>query len=265
MLFQQLIQNNLNYEQESFSLQRFVNKAIAILPNNNLIMEAQTQLQQMDANLNISRPQLVQLWANVNIPFYVKIIITFWWGGLSDQHQAPKFYTEKNFQKLHVLNALFKEEFDDVNNDLENFQENLKNLYNKFKFGDFKLFGIDTPFFTKLLQFGISNPIQPIIFDHWSSNAIFAELLDGNLETQLIFRNPKFDERNIAEVKLRGSAKTEFNKYWYILTFFNNRCHELEINPLRMEEIMFGWGRDYDNPENPRVIANNIIRNHLGI
>jgi len=264
-MLSQIIQNNPNCVQPGFSLTPFINKANGLLPKNELIQISASKVSEYNNGNIISRKDLSQIWTEDKTPLFAKIIITFWWGGISHQFQAPLFYTTENLIRLANINDNFNTDLININNaqKIDIFKSKLKDIYDNLKFGNYHLSGINTAFFTKLLQFGISNTIQPIIVDRWSANAIIAELIDSNQEFSDILKDPKLDKNNIAITQLGGNNMTEFNNYWNLISYFSSVCNKIGIDPLTMECIMFGWGRDNNNPNNPRVIANQIIRNYL--
>ena len=179
---------------------------------------------------------------------------------MSHKDQAPIFYNKQNLDKLQYFSEELNLELIEINNPNNNFNGLLQNIYNSHKLnnGKYKLSGINTAFFTKILQFGISNPIQPLIADKWSIRAILADMIDQNYDYQSVFRINHPPEGNL-KVSFKGSTQNEFEKYFKMLEYFNLRCIQLQITPLQLEEIMFGFGDAMHIPNNPRVIAQNII------
>ena len=96
----EIIQNNPNCEQPGFSLTPFINKANGLLPWNELIRISALKVSEYNNENIISRKDLSEIWIEDKTPLFVKIIITFWWGGISHQFQAPLFYNIENFNKL---------------------------------------------------------------------------------------------------------------------------------------------------------------------
>ena len=265
-MFEQILNNAIHQNQQQFNIVPFVNKAIELGNNHITITSTIAYLREHYGNLNIGRPELYAIWGDASEPLYVKILTTFWWGGLSHQNQAPLFYNIENLDKLHGMCENMQADLTNINNPNGNFQEGINDLYNRLKLpnGEYKLRGINTAFFSKILQFAISNQIQPIIADKWSTRAILADMINQNHVFNQIFILGGNSANNLT-IKFRGSAKNEFQKYYSMLEYFNNRCNQLEINPLVMEEIMFGYGGAgaMQDINNPRVIATNIILNYL--
>ena len=149
-------------------------------------------------------------------------------------------------------------------------------IYEKLSKGKYKINGINTSFFTKIFQFYFeSNPIRlidfphPIIADQWSLKAIYAEMISQNYDGNEIFKTSFLNGNNKLYVNFRPD-RNEFDSYLKFIQFFNCRVNDLRksyhnLTPFRLEEILFGWARDLNNPENPRFIAENIIRNHLNL
>lgn len=259
-MFEQIIENNKAYNQQGFSISSFTTKAFNLSNGHNSILKSIDYLNTHYPQLLIGRNELLAIWSNASIPVYTKILITFWWGNLSHKDQAPIFYKKQNLDKLQLISEELNLDLIEINNDNNNFISNLENIYNSLKFnnGKYKLSGINTAFFTKILQFGILNPIQPIIADKWSIRAILADMIDQNYDYQSVFRINHPPEGNL-KVSFKGSTQNEFEKYFKMLEYFNLRCIQLQITPLQLEEIMFGFGDAMHIPTNPRVIAQNII------
>lgn len=265
-MFEQLLNNNIHQNQQQFNIAPFVNKAANLGNNHITITNSINYLQENYDELNIGRNELNAIWDDLNQPLYVKILTTFWWGSLSHKDQAPLFYNTNNLQQLLDISEAMQADLTNINNPNNNFHEGINLLYNRLKLinGEYKLRGINTAFFTKILQFGISNQRQPIIADKWSTTAILADMINQNQEFNHIFHLKRNAANNIT-IKFRGSATNEFQKYYTMLEYFNNRCNQLEINPLAMEEIMFGYGGAgaMQDIHNPRVIATHIILDYL--
>jgi hypothetical protein len=259
-MFEQIIENNNAYNQQGFSISSFTKKASNLAYGHITILNSIDYLNTCYPELVIGRSDLIVIWNDAKIPLYTKILITFWWGNLSHKDQAPKFYKKQNLDKLQLFSEELNSELIEINKPIKNFNVELQNLYNSLKLnhGKYKLSGINTAFFTKILQFGISNPIQPIIADKWSIRAILADMIDQNYNYQSVFRINHPPEGNL-KVSFKGSTQNEFEKYFKMLEYFNLRCTQLQITPLQLEEIMFGFGNAMHIPNNPRVIAENII------
>ena len=258
-MFEQLIANNPNHQQQNFSIISFVNKAIQLTGHHTSIINSVNYLNTYHPQFDIGRAELNAIWTNLEIPIYTKILITFWWGNMSHKDQAPLFYNDNNLSKILNFSEKFMVELTQINNQQIEFETALKSLYNslKFKDGCYKMDGINTAFFTKLLQFGITNPIQPIIADKWSIRAILADMINQGYGYNSIFRIGLTNGK--ISVNFRGSEKNEFEKYLEMIQYFNLRCTTLQINPLELEEIMFGVGNAMHVQNNPRLIAQNII------
>jgi hypothetical protein len=182
-----------------------------------------------------------------------------WWGGIS-HHNQPKFYAKNNLNRLYDFSDELTAELNYINHNGNEFRDNLKTFYNKFKCTNYKLGGVNTAFFTKIIQFGITNQLQPIIADKWSMRAVLADMISNNYDYHQIFRISGNNFQKLT-VSFRGSHLNEFEKYFSMIEYFNNRCNNLTIHPLALEEIMFGRGRDMQNVNNPRFIASDIILN----
>jgi hypothetical protein len=258
-MYENIIQVAPYQPQEAFSIIPFINKAIQ-LSNHIVITETIDYLETHHPQLSIDRQILNTIWQDIETPVYTKILITFWWGGLSHQNQAPLFYTNINLDHLYNFSDELNAELYEINNNGNEFRDNLKTFYNKFKCTNYKLGGVNTAFFTKIIQFGITNQLQPIIADKWSMRAVLADMISNNYDYHQIFRISGNNFQKLT-VSFRGSHLNEFEKYFSMIEYFNNRCNNLTIHPLALEEIMFGRGRDMQNVNNPRFIASNIILN----
>lgn len=254
-----------NYNQQGFSLSPFVNKALELAPNNEALQKSKKLIQKNINNFN--RNHLVEIYQNEKIPLNQKILITFWWGGISHQFQAPKFYTEENLKKLDTI---YKKLEGDLNyilksKNIDSYHNKLRDTYYNLKLnnGNYKLSGINTSFFTKIFQFYFqafgqnSELVQnhfPIIADKWSKKAVLADIINTNAVNNIFQNNGNF----------KGSLNNDYESYFNFIVYFSNRVNALKkiylnLNQFRLEEISFGWPRDIMNPLNPRFIANQII------
>jgi hypothetical protein len=269
---------NGNYRQGGFSLGSLIataqNRANAHIVIQKALQEVNEQKLDID---NFSRYDLVDAYKKTNFSSSTVVLLTFWWGGMSHNNQAPIFYTQENLDKLNnfahtlfqELKALYKA------GNLEEYRDQLHIIYNKLKIAEYKLAGIDTAFLTKVLQFSCEAynvksdkyPF-PIIADKWSKKAVYADLIALNKHQ---IKNGIFRDTlsNVLEPKFRGTAPTEFDKYWMFMEYFYRRVQELRndykvnVTPFDLESIIFGWAKDMANPENPRVIAHNIITSYI--
>ena len=257
-----------NYSQRGFSIIPYINRATNLSNNHRIIEVAVLELKELNFDFyNFNRLNLLKIWNDKSISFSTKILVTFWWGGLSHQFQAPKFYTVNNLMQLDKISKSLQQSLTKLMN--FNDGENFKNIYVNLKDGEFKLSGIGSPFFTKIFQFYFECnpiPIHPIIADQWSMKSVLAEMItQENNEWKNIFKVSSNKNKLYVNFNQNGN---EFEKYKIFNVFFNARLSELkntypELTAIRLEEILFGWARDINNPNNPRYIAENIIKTNL--
>ncbi len=93
-----------NYQQGCFSIDQFRNKAVNLAGANPLIVNAIAQIGGIPRfNFQcFDRVQLIAIWNNPQVSFETKVLLTFWWGGISHQFQAPKFYTAVNLANFAI-------------------------------------------------------------------------------------------------------------------------------------------------------------------
>jgi len=264
-----------NYQQQSFSILPFIVRADALAGDHQIIVDTIEFVKERGLE-EISRKTLLDLYADSNVELFKKIFITFWWGGLSHQNQAPLFYKKENLKKIELF---YKDFENDLNNSLLNeandFQNSFNKIFNEVLFGRYKMNGIGYAFFTKIFQFfyeakkSISNhDLIPIISDKWSMRSVFGySILEGKPVT--FFRKINAKQGDL-ELKFRGYDRTYFSRYWQFVIYFNELSTELSeryigLTPFRLEEIFFGWQRDLNNPENPRNLFTNAIAEYYGI
>lgn len=241
------------YTQGNFNANPFVNRALG-LTNNHWLIEQTRDYEGIDILTHFDRYQLLQIWMNNDCSFTTKVLLTMWWGGLSHQFQAPRFYAnmEELQEKLQDLEAAL----------LVADPANLTNLFNSLSNGDLHLNGIKTSFFTKIFQFYFhsrnltnnQNLIVPIICDKWSSRALWYEMRDtGNIE----MRNEIFTNNDPENLRLRIRNGSKAESYVQFIMFFNERLLSLQhdypgLTAFDLEAYIFGWRGNADNDINPR-------------
>jgi hypothetical protein len=90
----------------------------------------------------------------------------------------------------------------------------------------------------------------------------------NNIDTlDLIYR-----QNNYEAPAFRRHHGSTFQSYLAFLDVFNNIVQELnalnpenapELNSHQIEGMLFGWGNDLSNQQNPRYTINEIIENYL--
>lgn len=271
--------NYPNYQQQNFNLSPFIQRAHDLLGENQHIAEAMAIINNYDIE-HFSRNNLIGIWNNKEVSFFSKIIITFWWGGLSHLFQAPQFYTNNNFMIMEDFMENLENDLNDCihSENIYHYSTSLGNIYSSFKGTNgnvnYHMNGINTSFFTKILQFYFYTnnhnhnfPI-PIIADKWTMRSVMADMIFTQFNWQNVFRQPVFAEAyNSISIKFLGNNEIEFEKYWNFISYVHNRINELlgfdNLNAFILEEYIFGWRNDMQNIMNPRNIATNIIRNHF--
>ncbi len=266
-MYEQILENNKNYVQKSFSVKSFANKAKQLCGEHRVVIDSINYLDKYCPDYLISRTLLDDLWRNKKHPVHVKILVTFWWGNLSHKNQAPLFYKKVNLDKMLGFQNELTSKLTLINSveSKDKFKIELSKLYNEFKLntGKYKMKGINTAFFTKVLQFGIKNDLQPIIADKWSTRAVLSDMISQNFNYRHIFNVSGFtiDELKVSFV---GSQKVEFEKYYKMIEYFKTRSIALQIEPLKLEEIMFGISDAMSIAKNPRVVAQRILIDRPG-
>jgi hypothetical protein len=273
-----LEQLNGDYVQSGFSLKSFITTAKERSNEHIVIKNSIKEINQSNFNVeNFNRNDLVQAYRNAELSSSTIFLLTFWWGHMSHRTQAPKFYTQDNLDKLNEIAPYLNRDLKVLYNAgmLEAYKDQLSNIYKKLKVSEYKLAGINTAFFTKILQFSYEayskKPDRypfPIIADKWTKKAIYADLINLN-EHQLKEKIFRKGLSNALEPIFKGSPNSEFDKYWLFINYFFDRTNQLRKNdktlvtPFELEGIIFGWARDMSNPENPRVIAHKIIAQYF--
>lgn len=261
-MFKQVLQNldYPNYNQGGFNLMPFVNRA-RNLTHNSLIIEQAVDYLGAGALQNFDRYQLLQIWQNTNCPFVFKLLLTFWWGGISHAYNAPNFYADNQMNELEVKAANLEQALVNVVDD------NLADVHRRLTKGDLHFNGINTSFITKIYQFYFhsknniqkQNNIVPIICDKWTKRAVYWELTDlGQLELrQTIFANEILNN-----LKLNGFQGDDFPSYYLFFRFVNDRKTVLkeiypQLNIFDLETYIFGWSNNVHIPlVNPRNYGN---------
>lgn len=265
---------NLNKEnpaQKPFSLDAFISRAKYFAKDHPLIIDT---LKFLPASNKLDRILLLNIYSNNEIPFHVKMVMTFWWGGLSHQYQAPIFYQRNNLDKILAFSGALEADLkDSIDSDQKKFKESLGLIFNSFDHGDYKISGINYSYFTKILQFYFQLPFQkkqisylPLIADKWSMRAVFAMMLEDGYDLTNVFSKPKITLDSDIKINFKYSSGGVFNSYWYFIQYFTEKVLTLkgennlgDLTPFRMEEILFGVGRDWKNGNNPRRIYTDYI------
>lgn len=270
-MIQQILLSNYDIPQDDFSIMPYLARANDLAGDHPLITNIQNELNNVNA---IDRNLLLNIYNNNKISFSTKILLTFWWGGLSHQYQAPLFYRKDNLDRIqHFSKALESDLRNSINSDEQKFKNSLGAIFNSFFSGDYKMNGISLSYFSKIFQFffyeaykkGQIN-ILPIIADKWSMRAGFAMMLEDDFDYNTVFKNPKVKcERNIG-INFLGSNSNAFDSYWKFVKYFTKKAHalneanpDMDLNPFKLEEILFGKGRDWNNANNPRRIYSKFI------
>lgn len=266
-MFNDIIANTAPYSQGAFNIQPYINRAMTL--SNNEMIQYSEDLLQGGAN-TFNRTGLLNIWRRNEVPFHSKALLTFWWGGISHQFAAPRFYQEENLERLENMNPFDNNWIANIDN-----QQTLITLYNSFRLneGVNNLDGISTAFFTKLFQFGYestflnleANASLPIIADQWSMKAVLAEMIDNGDDWAAVFVHPSVSAKNKLIVSFSGGVNVEAIRYAQFINYFNTQVNAIgNIRPFDAEGILFGWAKDIHNPDNPRNIAENIIRSYFG-
>lgn len=269
-----------NFEQKEFSLKRYFVKAKSLAGNHSVIKNALQVLENCGIEECLDRKKLISIYTNHSIEFSSKIIITFWWGGVSNLHQAPKFYTEDNLNKLSQISWPLEKDLNSLvlTSEKNEYDNRMQMLYYNFKAnGNYKLFGIDKAFFTKVFQFysqafdkNKQRDYYPIIADQWIMKGILAEMISIGYDWGNVFRPPKLNKKGNVILNFTGSSNTEYFRYKEICQFLTSSRIKYtneypDLTEFKMEEIIFGWGADNANPNNPRVIAKKLIKGYFNI
>ncbi len=255
-MFKQVLQNLQypEYRQGCFNVMPFINRALDLTGNHFLINQTRDDVG-IPALSQFDRYQLLEIWMDEHHSFVSKVLLTMWWGGLSHVYQAPHFYI--NMDELQRrLNALEK-----VLQDTD--PDNLTDLYNSLSAGDLHLTGINTSFFTKIVEFYFhsrnllnkQNLIVPIICDKWSRRALWFELVD---ESEEQIRKEIFANDNTENLRLRNRNGSSAESYNLFYQYFNKRVDHLQhdfpgLTAFDLETYIFGWRGNANQAQNPRL------------
>lgn len=267
-----------DYQQQSFSIKPFAEKAQALADQHRLVNSSINYLENKNTH-SISRRDLINLYRSEE-DFFIKILITFWWGGISHKDQAPKFYKKENLDKIIEFSPKLEHALQcTLTGKGKDFQDKLRIIFDGLAFGDYKMDGIGIAFFTKIFQFFYESHnysqngiMLPIIADKWSMRAVLGySILDGN--PVKFFRSPSLNKRaSDFTLNFKGYNKSQFSKYWDFISYFDEMARMLSrtyisLTPFQLEEILFGWQKDILNPQNPRHLFTKAISQHykLGI
>lgn len=270
-MIQQILNSNYGKPQGAFSIITHFRKANQLAVDHPVIIKIQKELSNVSF---IDRDLLLNKYNNVEISFSTKILLAFWWGGLSHQYQAPLFYKEDNLDKIQN----FSEDLEidlrhSINLDEHKFKVSLSAIFKSLYDGNYKMDGIKISYFTKIFQFffkeaydkGLIN-VLPIIADKWSMRAGFAMMLEDGFDYKTVFREPRIESAKNIEINFSGSNMNVFDSYWGFAKYFTEKAYALneanpsmDFNPFKLEEILFGRGRDWNNVNNPRRVYSEFI------
>lgn len=270
-MIQQILESNYGIPQGAFSIKSYFKRANDLAGNHPVITKIQKEL----INVNvIDRNLLFNVYNNNEISFSTKILLTFWWGGLSHQYQAPLFYQKDNLDRIQNFSKVLESDLrNSINSDEQKFKNSLGAIFNLLGNGGYKMNGINLSYFTKIFQFFFYEAykdgqikVLPIIADKWSMRAGFAMILEDGLDYNAIFKNPKVKSMENIGINFSGSNNKAFDSYWGFVNYFTNKAHTLnevnpsmDLNPFKLEEILFGKGRDWKNVNNPRRVYSEYI------
>lgn len=245
--------------QGGFNLSQFLNKAdelVGLNPNYELLKkEILDFFKENDILINDFNRNNLSLYWKSNNSFASKMLLTMWWGGISNQFQAPKFYRWNNFDSFAHIGEI----------NCENIQE----LFWSFENIDSGFDGVGYRYFTKFMQFmPHKSGQQAIISDQWSMKAAAAYLISNKDLERLKWIFTSLNCDNAPDFRIRRRSKSP--SYMEFLTVFEEMRKQVnqrlgkEFDLFRIEEGFFGWGHDINNPRNPRNLYHEIIGEHLG-
>lgn len=272
------------FKQNGFNLEPYKTTAIKRAGNHIIIKNTILDIENNKISLNsFDRIILVDIWNSETFLFSSKIIITFWWGGLSHNNQAPLFYKHDNLNSLKLTSEILEQYFKNINTSKtkDEFVTQLKKIYHALKFKNkkidshiIKISGINTSFFTKLFQFYfytnpslVSNRLPPIIADKWSKIAVLADMMNNGYDYSRVF-NIRNDKKNLNVSFKHANTLKEFDTYMLFLEYYNQRVENIKminsyynLDAFTLEEYIFGEGRKMYDTNNPRRIFTDIIIN----
>lgn len=274
------------YKQNGFNLEPYKTTAIKRARNHNIIKKTISDIEKNNISLkSFDRITLVDIWKSETFLFSSKIIITFWWGGLSHNNQAPLFYRDDNLNGLKLTSEILEQYFKNINTSKtkDEFVAQLRKIYQALKFKNkkienhvIKINGINTSFFTKLFQFYFyTNPSKigknflPIIADKWSKIAVLTDMMNNGYDYSSVFyiRNNK----NELDVSFKhANTDKEYDVYMLFLDYYNQRVENMKmidrycnLDAFTLEEYIFGEGRKMYDTNNPRRIFIDSIINSI--
>ncbi|WP_304142252.1 hypothetical protein [Mesoflavibacter zeaxanthinifaciens] len=273
-----------DYKQKAFNIDPYKTTAIKRAGNHDIIKSTISDIENNNISLkSFDRIRLVDIWKSETFSFSSKIIVTFWWGGLSHNNQAPLFYKSDNLNSLKLTSEILEQYFKNINTSKtkDELVAQLKDIYQALKFKNkkidnhvIKISGINTSFFTKLFQFyfytnpsEISNRFLPIIADKWSRIAVLADMMNNGYNYSSVFniRNNK----NELDVSFKhANTVKEYDVYILFLDYYNQRVENIKminrycnLDAFTLEEYIFGEGRKMYDTNNPRRIFTDSIIN----
>ncbi len=255
----QLFENN----QDGINITNYLNNANLYLSNspNYLILKEEILAFFNSENIDASKFNRIQLsnYWNTQNSFASKMLLTLWWGVMSIPYNAPRLYSNQNFNRFAIL----EQPIYNTQND----------LYITFEKIDSGFDGVGYRYFTKFMQFMTQkSKQQAIIADQWSMKAAIAYLISmqdwdrlNRIFTPLTCKNDR-----IGNPDFRTRRRSKSASYMEFLTVFEEMRQQVnqrlgkEYDLFRIEEGFFGWGHDINNPQNPRNLYHEIIGEHLG-
>ena len=274
------------YKQKDFNLESYKTTAIKRAGNNNIIKNTISDIERNDISLkSFERNTLIDIWKSKNFLFSSKIIITFWWGGLSHNNQAPLFYGDDNLNGLKLTSEILEQYFKDINTSKtkDEFAAQLRKIYQALKLKNkkidnhvIKINGINTSFFTKLFQFYFyTNPSRiaknflPIIADKWSKIGVLADMMNVGYDYSRVF-NIRNNKKDLDVSFKHANTVKEFDTYMLFLEYYNQRVEDIKkidkycnLDSFTLEEYIFGEGRKMYDTNNPRRVFIDSIINSI--
>lgn len=131
-----------NYKQKAFNIDPYKTTAIKRAGNHDIIKTTISDIENNNISLkSFDRIRLVDIWKSETFSFSSKIIVTFWWGGLSHNNQAPLFYKSDNLNSLKFTSEILEQYFKNINTSKtkDELVAQLKEIYQALKFKNKKI------------------------------------------------------------------------------------------------------------------------------
>jgi hypothetical protein len=149
-------------------------------------------------------------------------------------------------------------------------ENNVQELFMAFENGEHKLPGVGLSYYTKLFSFLgeiLENvELMPLIFDKWLANAHCALLIQLKQQNE-IKKLPYYQSislQNKFTVNI-PNGKIKVSLYDSYLADMNSWANELKIQPIKLEEFLFGESlKRNKRADNPRIELWKIIMDHCG-